>query len=129
MSEIFETGLGITLMGMGLVFGLLVLLWGLMALLLRLDRTKPEPAPCSTAAPGTSRQPSHGEPVLASASADLNPTLRAAIMIAALQHRAVRRQQAAPAMRSYWPGSLLYSSRWVAAGRMRQNRSWPARRG
>ena len=129
MSEIFETGLGITLMGMGLVFGLLVLLWGLMALLLRLDRAKPEPAPGSIAGPGASQPPSYDEPVLASAGADLNSALRAAIMIAVLQHRAVRRQQAAPAMRSYWPGSLLYSSRWVAAGRMRQNRSWPARRG
>jgi hypothetical protein len=48
----------------------------------------------------------------------------AAITIAVLTHKSVRRREAAPAMRSYWPGSLLYASRWVASGRARQNRSW-----
>jgi len=50
--------------------------------------------------------------------------LVAAITVAVLTHHAVRRREAAPAMRSYWPGSLLYASRWVASGRARQNRSW-----
>ena len=30
-------------------------------------------------------------------------------------------------MRSYWPGSLLYASRWVASGRSRQNNVWERR--
>ena len=42
--------------------------------------------------------------------------LIAAITVATLTHRAHRRREAAPAMRSYWPGSLLYASRWVGAG-------------
>ena len=40
-----------------------------------------------------------------------------------MTHRAVRRREAAPVMRSYWPGSLLYASRWVGAGRSRQNQN------
>ena len=46
---------------------------------------------------------------------------------ATLAHRAHRRREAAPAMRSYWPGSQLYASRWVAVGRARQNQSWQRR--
>jgi hypothetical protein len=57
----------------------------------------------------------------------LDPQLVAAIMVATLAHRAVSRREAAPAMRSYWPGSLLYASRWVGAGRSRQNHSWQRR--
>jgi hypothetical protein len=57
----------------------------------------------------------------------LDPQLVAAIMVATLTHRAVSRREAAPAMRSYWPGSLLYASRWVGAGRSRQNHSWQRR--
>ncbi len=37
--------LQISMVGMGLVFGAIVLLWGLMALLVRLTAERPEPAP------------------------------------------------------------------------------------
>ena len=100
-------GLQITALGMGLVFGLLALLWGLLTLVLRLDR---EPAPEAQAT--------------ASAASGMEPELAAAITVAVLTHKEQRRQEAAPSMRSYWPGSLLHSSRWVASGRARQNRSW-----
>ncbi|HEX6828607.1 MAG TPA: OadG family transporter subunit [Burkholderiales bacterium] len=99
-------GLQITALGMGLVFGLLALLWGLLTLVLRLDR---EPA---------------AEPQAADAAPGMDQDLVAAITVAVLTHRGVRRHEAAPAMRSYWPGSLLYASRWVAGGRARQNQSW-----
>lgn len=98
-------GLQITALGMGLVFGLLALLWGLLNLVLRLDR-EPEAQPAAAPAPG------------------MDPDLVAAITVAVLSHREMRRQEAAPAMRSYWPGSLLHSSRWVASGRARQNHAW-----
>jgi Na+-transporting methylmalonyl-CoA/oxaloacetate decarboxylase gamma subunit len=104
-------GLQMTVLGMGLVFGLLAALWGVLTLVLRLDR--PVPAPASRAdAPSAS---------------DMDPELLAAIAVAVLTHKMIRRRQAAPAMRSYWPGSLLYASRWVATGRGRQNRSWRRR--
>jgi Na+-transporting methylmalonyl-CoA/oxaloacetate decarboxylase gamma subunit len=104
-------GLQMTVVGMGLVFGLLAALWGLLSLVLRLD------------APPAVTAPAEGTPSAAS-QAGIDPDLVAAITVAVLTHKTVRRRQAAPAMRSYWPGSLLYASRWVATGRARQNRSW-----
>ena len=127
-------GLQMMALGMGLVFGLLALLWGLLTLVLRFDR---EPQVVGAAAPtGEAASAADGAP-------DLTPTVQpaprvatvegmdadlvAAILIAVLRHKEVRRAQAAPAMRSYWPGSLLYASRWVASGRARQNGSWERR--
>jgi Na+-transporting methylmalonyl-CoA/oxaloacetate decarboxylase gamma subunit len=107
-------GLQITALGMGLVFGLLTLLWGLLTLVQRWDR----PA-VAVAAPRVEAAPAAEE--------GMDPALVAAIVTAALAHRAHRRREAAPAMRSHWPGSQLYASRWVAAGRTRQNQSWQRR--
>ena len=38
--------------------------------------------------------------------------------------RQVMRGEAAAAVRIHPPGALLHASRWVDAGRMRQNRVW-----
>jgi Na+-transporting methylmalonyl-CoA/oxaloacetate decarboxylase gamma subunit len=107
-------GLQMTVVGMGLVFGLLALLWGLLVLVLRFDKP-PAPAPVDAGAAPVSAAPG------------MDPDLVAAIAVAVLTHEKVRRRQAAPAMRSYWPGTLLYASRWVATGRARQNRTWQRR--
>ena len=131
-------GLQISVVGMGLVFGLLALLWGLLTLVLRFD---PPPAAVAGAGPaagagsaGTveAEDAEGAEDVedaeaAAASGAGLDPDLLAAITVAVVTHRATRRREAAPAMRSYWPGSLLYASRWVGAGRVRQNRSWQRR--
>jgi hypothetical protein len=98
---------------MGLVFLLLAGLWGLLALLLRLDR--PEPPAADPEAPP-------GDP------AALPAALAVAIGIAVRAHRAVLRKQAAPTMRSHRPGSILFASRWVAAGRHLQTQSWHPRK-
>ncbi len=117
-------GLQITALGMGLVFALLALLWGLLRLVLWLDRPAAETAAAETTLP---------EPAAAAAAAvgavdaGMDAQLVAAILVATLTHRAVRRREAAPVMRSYWPGSLLYASRWVGAGRYRQHQAWLAR--
>lgn len=105
-------GLGIAMAGMGIVFALLALLWGLLALALRWDR--PAAGPVAEA----------GTPAAAPAPAGIAPDVVAAITIAVVAHAAARRREAAPAMRHYWPGSLLFASRWVDVGRARQNRSW-----
>lgn len=105
-------GLQITALGMGLVFGLLALLWGLLTLVQRWDRPAVV-APVVDAAPA--------------GDAAMDPALVAAIVTAALAHRTQLRRQAAPAMRSHWPGSQLHASRWVASGRARQNQSWQRR--
>lgn len=121
-------GLQMTVLGMGLVFALLGLLWGLLTLVLRLDRTPAAAAPSVLAvaesALAGAAAPAPGGPATVQG---LDAELVAAILVATLTHRAVRRREAAPEMRSYWPGSLLYASRWVGAGRARQNRSWSRR--
>jgi glutaconyl-CoA/methylmalonyl-CoA decarboxylase subunit delta len=118
-------GLQITVIGMGLVFGLLALLWALLALAGRLE---PQPEPQAAApADGPALDVAAGDATLRVEVAgveQLPPEALAAIAAAVLAHAANRRGQAAPEMRSYWPGSLLFASRWVAAGRDRQTRGY-----
>ncbi len=123
-------GLQITVLGMGLVLGVLALLWGLLVLVLRFDR----PAAAAPADAGTGLEPG-GTPHHAALPAPTpprgtptaggpEPAVLAAIGLAIALHRAQARADAAPAVRAHWPGSLLHASRWVAAGRARQHRSW-----
>ena len=127
-------GLRTALLGMAIVFSVLAIVWALLTVLMKLDaRTMAK----AGAAPGaaTTVSPAAGSAVAGSLPAvhlagagDVDPRLVAAITIAILRHEEARRLQAAPAMRSYWPGSLLFASRWVAAGRTRQGQSWRRRR-
>jgi len=120
-------GLQMTVLGMGLVFSVLVLLWGLLRLVLHLEDRGARAA----AVPAADATP--GEEALARANApavprdDMDPDLVAAITAAVVAHKAVRRQEAAPSMRTFWPGSLIHASRWVGSGRVRQNRSFQRR--
>ena len=110
-------GLQITLYGMGLVFALLTLLWGFLAIVGRLDRASEEEI--AEGAP-----PAPPVRFIVADAFDLEPEVVAAITIAVLTHTSARRRQAAPAMRSAKPGSQLYASRWLAAGRTRQTRGY-----
>jgi Na+-transporting methylmalonyl-CoA/oxaloacetate decarboxylase gamma subunit len=128
-------GLQMTVLGMGLVFGLLALLWGMLVLVLRFDAA-PEVKVSPDARTVEAEQIASVAEGAIGKQVPVMPTVRgmdadlvAAITVATLTHVAVRRRQAAPAMRLYWPGSLLYASRWVASGRVRQNRSWMRRGG
>lgn len=127
-------GLEITVLGMGLVFLLLALLWGLLELVLRFDRApatevsgKEATAEAEQIALAAEEAVGAQIPLPLSFPEGIDADTLAAIMIAVLTHKTVLRRQAAPVMRSYWPGSLLYASRWVATGRSRQNRSWQRR--
>ena len=124
MSDL-EWGLQMTLLGMGLVFGLLALLWGLLTLVQRFDRPPVQAA--AVAASAAEVESAQAAAMAPETHPGLDLELAAAIAVATLRHRAVLRREAAPAMRSYWPGSMLYASRWVGAGRARQNRSWQRR--
>ena len=104
-------GLQVTVLGLGIVFGLLVLLWLLLTVALRFE---PEPPADEPTTARLRIRPLDG----------IEPRLVAAIAVAIARHAEARRGEAAPVMRSYWPGSLLFASRWVAAGRMRQGQSW-----
>jgi Na+-transporting methylmalonyl-CoA/oxaloacetate decarboxylase gamma subunit len=123
-------GLQMTVLGMGLVFTLLVLLWGLLTLVLKLDREPQEPATREEVAEEAQEVLERAEDKVG-VQVPLVPTVNgmdadlvAAMVIAVLRHKAERRQVAAASARSYWPGSLLYASRWVGAGRSRQARTW-----
>jgi Na+-transporting methylmalonyl-CoA/oxaloacetate decarboxylase gamma subunit len=115
-------GLELTIYGMGLVFLLLAVLWGLIAWLVRLDQqavAEPEPEPALVEAIDAPA----GAAITAPAGAPaLPPDVLAAVVIACRAHRMTRRKQAAPEMRTHEPGSL--PSRWIGTGRTRQNRSW-----
>lgn len=119
-------GLELTIYGMGLVFMLLAVLWGLISLLVRLDNPPPAVVEDTRAAPASAAAEavpvSVAEPAAAQAPVAMDPTLLAAIFIACRAHRMARRKQAAPELRTHEPGSL--PSRWVGSGRTRQNRSW-----
>jgi glutaconyl-CoA/methylmalonyl-CoA decarboxylase subunit delta len=126
-------GVQMAVLGMGLVFGLLALLWGLLHVVLRFDQALADDAangiPMEEAeriAVGADDAVGARAPVMPTVNG-LDADLVAAIAVATLTHKAVRRREAAPVMRSYWPGSLLYASRWVASGRMRQNGTWQRR--
>jgi len=117
-------GFELTVYGMGLVFLLLAVLWGLIAMLIRFDT--PEPVVEATEPPAAGGAVSDGRTAVLSEDAkELQPELLAAVVIACRAHRMARRKQAAPEMRTHVPGSL--PSRWIGTGRTRQNRSWSRR--
>ncbi len=125
-------GLQMTVLGMGLVFALLTLLWGLLTLMQRLDRQPaaealvdlPQAAEALARTPAT---PANAASAEVATVQGMDAQLVAAILVATLAHRAARRREAAPAMRLSPPGSQLHTSRWVGAGRVRQNHSWQRR--
>ncbi|MBK7791104.1 MAG: OadG family protein [Betaproteobacteria bacterium] len=123
-------GLQMTMLGMGLVFGLLALLWAMLVIVLRFDSEPAAVGAGETTADAAPAAVGPDAPATVATIASVNgmdADLVAAILVATLRHKEVRRAQAAPAMRSYWPGSLLYASRWVASGRSRQNHVWERR--
>lgn len=104
-------GLQMTVVGMGLVFLLLALLWGLLTLVLALDKTPAETSAVQTAAETTRKSDDR-----------LPADLVAAITAAVLKHRSTLRRGSTPPSSEDATGS-----RWVATGRTRQNTSWQPR--
>jgi glutaconyl-CoA/methylmalonyl-CoA decarboxylase subunit delta len=126
-------GLQMTVLGMGLVFALLALLWGLLTLVLVLDKEPKSPQTVQQAHVEAERIAAVAADAIGAQIPEV-PTVNgmpadlvAAILVATMKHKLTLRRQAAPMMRSYWPGSQLFASRWVAAGRTRQNNTWQAR--
>ena len=118
-----EIGFGLYLaaVGMGTVFGVLLVLMLVLKLIGRLDR------PASVRTRAASEPDAGTEPGPDAEAPDvdgLSPELIAAITVAVVTHARVRRSQAAPAMRRVAPGSQLFASRWVAVGRGSQNQPW-----
>lgn len=115
-------GLNITLIGMSLVFALLALLWLVLTLIGKIDNLPflkgGEEADAAEDEPGESYVVTNRR------SDEIEPDVIAAIGIAIAAHVAMRRRQGAPSMRMTVPGSQIFASRWVAAGRTRQTGGW-----
>ena len=109
-------GLRITFVGMGLVFALLALLWLLLAAIGRLDALSVQKAR-EEAAPAPSPAPEPPDP-------GMDPDFLAAVTVAVVAYATARRREGAPSMRATAPGSQLFASRWLAAGRARQTGPW-----
>ena len=131
--ENLEWGLKMTVLGMGLVFALLGLLWALLTVVLMLDKEpvaeiSPQAATAEAERIAAVADGAVGAQVPEPATVNGMPAdLVAAILVATMKHKLILRRQAAPFMRSYWPGSQLYASRWVASGRARQTTNWQPR--
>lgn len=113
MSSIFIEGLQITVIGMGLVFGALIMLWALMVIMTRLF---PSRRPEASAMP---LQPVEAPAGLPPSDAELAAIAAALALLKAEQELEL-------GLRWRLPPVL---TRWVAVGYGRQLRSWqPGRR-
>ena len=118
--ENLEWGLKMTVLGMGLVFTLLGLLWALLTVILALDKgDEEEEAPASAAEAVAEEEPQQA------AAGNLTADVLSAIVVATLKHRKALRGGAASLMKTTWSGAQ--SSLWVAAGRARQTNNWISR--
>ena len=128
-------GLEMTVLGMGLVFALLALLWLLLTLVLKLDKEdEPEEEISPQAATVEAERIAAIADDAVGAQTPERPTVNgmpadlvAAILVATHKHRKSMRRQAAPLVRTVWPGSQLFASRWLATGRAQQNNNWQPR--
>ena len=115
-------GLNMTFMGMGLVFALLILLWVVLLLIGKIDSLSFMKE--SEEAAATEEEPADSPVLTARSADDIEPDVMTAITIAISAHMSSRRRQAAPSMRVTVPGSQIFASRWLAAGRTRQTGGW-----
>jgi Na+-transporting methylmalonyl-CoA/oxaloacetate decarboxylase gamma subunit len=126
-------GLQMTVLGMGLVFALLVMLWLLLTLVLKLDKEPEVEVSAQEATVAAERIAAIADDAVGAQTPE-RPTVNgmpadlvAAILVATHKHRQTMRRQAAPLVRTVWPGSQIFASRWLATGRARQNNNWQPR--
>lgn len=120
-------GLETTALGMGMVFLLLIILMGVLAVVGRLDgpRCRAQvPPPDSRGEDGVSPgQAVEIEDPSGLSEEELSEEELAAVAVAVAEHARTRRRQGAPGSRAEPPRSRLSASRWVSAGRSSQMRS------
>lgn len=126
-------GLQMTVLGMGLVFALLALLWLLLTVVLKLDKEPEVEVTAQEATVEAERIAAIADDAVGAQTPE-RPTVNgmpadlvAAILVATYKHRKTMRRQAAPLVRTVWPGSQIFASRWLATGRARQNNNWQPR--
>lgn len=111
----FGWGLQMMGVGMGVVFGLLLALMGLLLLIGRLDRQAAAAAEPPVEEAGSQPAPAPAGVRIRGDGLDADQV--AAIAVAVMTHAEVRRRSAGPEVRATAPGSQLFASRWVAIGR------------
>ena len=120
-------GLQMTVLGMGLVFALLALLWLLLTLILKLDEDPVVEVSAQESMIEAERVAALADQAVGAQTPEratvngMPADLVAAILVATHKHRKTMRREAAPLVRSVWPGSHIFASRWLATGRARQN--------
>lgn len=124
-------GLQMTVLGMGLVFALLALLWVLLTLVLKFDKEEEIPLSPLEAQDEAEHIAAQADDAIGAQTPE-SPTVHgmaadlvAAISVAVIKHKMTLRGEAAPMMRTAWPGTQ--PSRWAAAGRVRQTNTWNPR--
>ena len=126
-------GLQMTVLGMGLVFALLALLWLLLTLILKLDKDPIVEVSAQESMIEAERVAALADQAVGAQTPEratvngMPADLVAAILVATHKHRKTMRREAAPLVRSVWPGSHIFASRWLATGRARQNNNWQPR--
>ena len=126
-------GLQMTVLGMGLVFALLALLWLLLTLILKLDKDPVVEVSAQESMIEAERVAALADQAVGAQTPEratvngMPADLVAAILVATHNHRKTMRREAAPLVRSVWPGSHIFASRWLATGRARQNNNWQPR--
>lgn len=126
-------GLQMTVLGMGLVFALLALLWLLLTLILKLDKDPVVEVSAQESMIEAERVAALADQAVGAHTPEratvngMPADLVAAILVATHKHRKTMRREAAPLVRSVWPGSHIFASRWLATGRARQNNNWQPR--
>ena len=126
-------GLQMTVLGMGLVFALLALLWLLLTLILKLDKDPQVEVSAQESMIEAERVAALADQAVGAQTPEratvngMPADLVAAILVATHKHRKTMRREAAPLVRSVWPGSHIFASRWLATGRARQNNNWQPR--
>ena len=133
--EHMNWGLQMTVLGMGLVFALLALLWLLLTIVLKLDKEEepeeeisPQEATVEAERIAAIADQAVGAQTPERSTVNGMPAdLVAAILVATHKHRKSMRRQAAPLVRTVWPGSQIFASRWLATGRARQTNNWQPR--
>ena len=126
-------GLQMTVLGMGLVFALLALLWLLLTLILKLDKDPVVEVSAQESMIEAERVAALADQAVGAQTPEratvngMPADLVAAILVATHKHRKTMRREAAPLVRAVWPGSHIFASRWLATGRARQNNNWQPR--
>ena len=126
-------GLQMTVLGMGLVFALLALLWLLLTLILKLDKEPVVEVSAQESMIEAERVAALADQAVGAQTPEratvngMPADLVAAILVATHKHRKTMRREAAPLVRTYWPGSQIFASRWLATGRARQTNNWQPR--